>query len=162
MGCVILVAAGNDSGSVSFPGKLPNVLTVAASNEFDEPKTRISQDGENWWGSNFGLEVDIAAPGVHNYTTDISGTDGYNAGGAVDADYVDNFNGTSSSTPIVAGVAALVLSANPNLREAQVRRILKESADKVGQVIYFNNRSDLMGYGRVNALRAVELAIVAV
>ncbi len=157
-GCVIVIAAGNDDDPVTFPGTLPNVLTVAASNEFDEPKTPTSADGETWWGSNFGPEVDIAAPGVHNYTTDIVGADGYNTGGALDANYVANFNGTSSSTPIVAGVAGLVLSANPNLREAQVRQILKQTADKVGRVIYTNGRNDRMGYGRVNALRAVERA----
>ena len=157
-GCVIIVAAGNDAGPVDFPGTLPNVLTVSASNEFDQPKTKTSADNETWWGSNFGPEVDVAAPGVHNYTTDIVGADGYNAGGALDGDYVSNFNGTSSATPIVAGVAALVLSANPNLREAQVRRLIKQTADKVGQVIYTNGRNDQMGNGRVNALRAVESA----
>jgi subtilisin family serine protease len=137
-------------------------LTVAASNEFDEPKTHISADGENWWGSNFGPEADIAAPGVHNYTTDISGSEGYNSGGTLDGDYVSNFNGTSSATPIVAGVSALVLSANLNLREAQVRRILKQTADKVGQVVYTNGRNDKMGHGRVNALKAVQAALTTV
>jgi subtilisin family serine protease len=158
-GCVIVIAAGNHSGPVEFPATLPNVLTVSASNEFDEPKTKTSADGEDWWGSNFGPEVDVAAPGVNNYTTDISGTAGYNTGGtALDDDYVSNFNGTSSATPIVAGVAALVLSANPNLREASVRRIIKQTADKVGQVVYTNGRNDRMGNGRVNAKKAVQMA----
>jgi subtilisin family serine protease len=157
-GCVILVAAGNDSGPVDFPGHLPDVLTVSASNEFDEPKTFTSADGENWWGSNFGPAVDLAAPGVHNYTTDILGADGYNTGGTLDADYVSNFNGTSSATPIVAGIAALVLSVNPGLTEEQVRRLLKQTADRVGQVVYANGRNDQMGNGRVNALRAVQAA----
>jgi subtilisin family serine protease len=102
--------------------------------------------------------VDIAAPGVHNYTTDISGEGGYNPGGNLDSNYISDFNGTSSATPIAAGVAALVLSANPNLREAQVRRILKQTADKVGQVVYNNGRNDQMGNGRVNAVKAVETA----
>lgn len=157
-GCVILVAAGNDSGPVDFPGHLAEVLTVSASNEFDEPKTFNSADGEDWWGSNFGPAVDIAAPGVHNYTTDIVGADGYNSGSTFDADYVRDFNGTSSATPIVAGIAALVLSVNPNLMEEQVRRLLKQTADQVGQVVYANGRNDKMGNGRVNALRAVQHA----
>lgn len=157
-GCVVVVAAGNENGPVSFPGDLPNILTVSASNEDDKPKTCTSSDGEFWWGSNFGPEVDVAAPGVHNYTTDIVGAGGYNEGPALDADYVANFNGASSATPIVAGVAGLVLSVNPNLREAQVRRIIKQTADKVGQVVYTNGRNDRMGHGRVNALRAVERA----
>jgi subtilisin family serine protease len=158
-GCVIVMAAGNDSGAVAFPATLPNVLTVSASNEFDEPKTRISADGEKWWGSNFGREVDVAAPGVHNFTTDIAGAGGANpGGGTLDPDYVSNFNGTSSSTPIVAGIAGLVLSVKPTLREEQVRRLLKTTADKVGHVVYANGRNDQMGDGRVNALRAVQTA----
>ena len=142
---------------MAFPANLPNVLAISASNEFDQPKTKTSADGETWWGSNFGPEVDLAAPGVHNFTTDIVGQDGSNPGGA-DADYVNNFNGTSSATPIVAGVAGLVLSVNPNLTEAQVRRLLTQTADKVGQVVYTNGRNNQMGQGRVNALRAVQAA----
>ena len=62
-GCVVVMAAGNDSGPVAFPANLPNVLAVSASNEFDQPKTKNSADGvETWWGSNFGQEVDVAAP----------------------------------------------------------------------------------------------------
>jgi thermitase len=161
-GCVILVAAGNESAPVSFPATLDNVLTISASNEFDEPKTKSSADGETWWGSNFGPQVDLAAPGVHNYTTDIVGADGYNTGGPLNPDYVANFNGTSSATPIVAGIAGLILSVNPNLREEQVRRLLKQTADKVGHVVYANGRNDQMGNGRVNALRAVQDAVTFV
>ena len=157
-GCVVLMAAGNDSGPVAFPANLPNVLAISASNEFDQPKTKTSADGETWWGSNFGPEVDLAAPGVHNFTTDIVGQDGDNPGEALNADYINNFNGTSSSTPIVAGVVGLVLSANPNLTEAQVRRLLTQTADKVGQVVYTNGRNNQMGQGRVNALRAIQAA----
>lgn len=162
-GCVIVIAASNDDGPVVFPATLPNVLTVSASNEYDEPKTKTSADGEQWWGSCFGPEVDVAAPGVHNYTTDISGAAGYNeGGGALNDDYFATFNGTSSATPLVAGVAALILSANPNLREASVRRVIKQTADKVGQVIYTNGRNDRMGNGRINARKAVEMAPTAV
>ena len=98
----------------------------------------------------------MAAPGVHNYTTDIIGVDGYNDGGAFNPDYVKDFNGTSSATPIVAGIVGLILSVNPNLKEEQVRRLLKQTADKVGHVVYANGRNDQMGNGRVNALRAVQ------
>ncbi|HEY3494976.1 MAG TPA: S8 family serine peptidase [Polyangiaceae bacterium] len=154
-GCVIVVAAGNASSSVLFPGNLPNVLTVSASNEFDEFKTKSSRDGETWWGSNFGPEVDVAAPGVHNWTTDISGGAGYATGGYTD------FNGTSSATPIVAGACGLVLSLNPSLTEAQVRQIIKDSADKVGPLAYTNGRNDQFGSGRLNCRAALQLAMPA-
>ncbi|MGD1957836.1 MAG: S8 family serine peptidase [Fulvivirga sp.] len=156
-GCIIVIAAGNDSRPVDFPGNLKEILTVSASNEYDEPKTWSSADGETWWGSNFGDAVDVSAPGVHNYSTDISGIDGYNDGSrGVDKNYVDNFNGTSSSTPIVAGCAGLILSANPDLTEAQVRKIIVSNTDKVGQVNYDANGHNVqMGYGRLNVLKSV-------
>jgi subtilisin family serine protease len=156
---VVVIAAGNEAARTSFPATLPGVLCVSASNEFDEPKTKTSHDGENWWGSNFGPEVSLAAPGVHNYTTDISGIAGYNRGPS-HPNYVPDFNGTSSSTPIVAGAAALVLSANPDLTEAEVRTILMETADKVGSVPYDEKgHNRFMGYGRLNVLAAIERAL---
>lgn len=157
-GCVVVVAAGNDSGAVSFPANEPGVLTVSASNHDDEPKTRASSDNETWWGSNFGPEVDLAAPGVLNFTTDITGAAGSNPGGDLDGNYLKNFNGTSSAAPIVAGIAGLVLSVNPALTETQVRLLLTQTADKVGQVVYTNGHNEHMGQGRVNALKAVQAA----
>jgi len=157
-GSVVVIAAGNSNNLHDFPSNLDDVLTVSASNEFDEPKTKTSRDGETWWGSNFGPKIDVSAPGVHNYTTDNSGTKGYNSSHGADGDYVHNFNGTSSSTPIVAGAVGLVLSANADLTEQEVRDIIRQSADKVGPIQYVNGRNERMGYGRLNVLRAVELA----
>ena len=149
LGCVICFAAGNDNGSVSYPGSLSEVFTVAACNEFGERKSPTSQDGENWWGSNFGPEVDIAAPGVHITTTDISGGRGYSPD-----NYTSTFNGTSAATPHVAGVAGLILSVNPNLTVAQVEEILRETATDIDSVGYDN----FTGFGRVNAFAAVQRA----
>ena len=157
-GAVVVIAAGNDDGPVEFPATLPGIIAVAASNEYDEPKTKHSRDGESWWGSGFGPEIAVSAPGVHNYTTDITGASGYNSGGGIDSNYSSDFNGTSSATPIVAGAAAMVLSANPQLSEADVRAILVETADKVGGVRYVDGRNDRMGHGRINVLKAVRLA----
>lgn len=152
-GCVIVIAAGNQFSDVSFPGTLPNVLTVSASNEFDEAKSPTSRDGETWWGTNHGANVSVAAPGVHNLTTDISGAAGY-----VGGDYDPKFNGTSSSTPIVAGACGLVLSANGNLSEADVRSIIQRTADKVGPFPYVDGRNDFFGNGRLNVLAAIQAA----
>ncbi len=153
LGCVIVIAAGNAAGPVTFPANIANVIAVSASNEFDEFKTRTSRDGEHFWGSCYGPEISVAAPGVHNLTTDISGRGGYDA-----RDYDPTFNGTSSATPIVAGACGLVLSARPGLREDAVRQIIAASADKVGAAPYVNGRNDFFGYGRLNVLRAVQEA----
>lgn len=158
-GCVVVVAAGNDDDRVQFPASLPDVLTVGASNQFDEPKTSTSRDGEYWWGSNYGPEVDLVAPGVFMYTTDIMGVGGYSDGFALDANYTDTFSGTSAATPLVAGAAALVLSLAPHLKESEVRQILCQTADKVGSRRYVNGRDDRMGYGRLNVLAAVQEAL---
>ena len=163
-GCVICVAAGNANLPIGFPADLSNVLTVTASNEFDQPKTPTSGDGETWWGSSYGAPADVAAPGVHNYTTDISGAAGYSTGGvdlagrAYAANYTPNFNGTSSATPIVAGAAALCLAVTPGLKESQVRQIIRSTADKVGGVYDASGFNPRMGQGRLNVYKAVKLA----
>jgi len=91
--------------------------------------------------SNTGNNIDLAAPGCVGNTTTKGG--GYGAP-----------CGTSFSAPIVAGVAALVLSMNPSLSPAQATGILKQSADDRGPAGW----DPAYGYGRVNAARAVQSA----
>ena len=103
--------------------------------------------------------------GLGMLTTDQIGAAGYDAG-----NFTNNFGGTSSSTPLVAGVAALVLSANPDLTAQQVKRILQDTADKIvdndpdpqlgirGGTYDSNGHSQWFGYGKVNAAKAVRLA----
>ena len=157
-GCVVLFASGNNNSSVSFPATLDNVIAVGAGSMCDERKSPSSCDGENWWGSNYGNEIDVIAPGVKIYTTDISGSAGYDSG-----DYKADFNGTSSACPNAAGVAALVLSLNPNLSQLEVREILQKSTDKPSGYSYSNKIygtwNNQVGYGRLNANRAVLSAI---
>ena len=148
-GIVFVFPAGNFSSSVSWPASLSvtkPIIAVSATNEWDEFKTTASRDGEDWWGSNFGPEVTVAAPGVHIVTTDIHG-----AGGYVVDDYVANFNGTSSATPHVAGIVALVISRFPSLTAKEVRDRITSTADHLG-LPGFNPQ---FGFGRVNACRAL-------
>jgi subtilisin family serine protease len=150
-GSVVVVAAGNAQSHIQFPGTLAGVVTVGASNEWDARKTRTSQDGEDFWGSNFGDSLTIMAPGVHILTTDISGTAGYTRRNTFDA-----FNGTSAATPFVAASAALVLAVRPDLREADVRQLLGATADPIGHTA--KRWSKYTGHGRVNAFLAVRAA----
>jgi subtilisin-like proprotein convertase family protein len=103
--------------------------------------------------------------GLGMFTTDQLGAAGYDLG-----NFTGNFGGTSSATPVVAGVAALILSANPDLTAQQVKRILQETADKIvdpeadpqlglrGGTYDDNGHSQWFGYGKVNATKAVQAA----
>lgn len=109
--------------------------------------------------------VDSPLAGLGVFTTDRTGSSGYSSG-----DFTGDFGGTSSATPIVAGVAALILSINPDLTAVDVKRILQETADKITdtnpdpQLGYrkgtYNSAgfSEWFGYGKVNAFKAVQAA----
>jgi len=168
LGCVLLVASGNDnSTTLTFPASNPQVIAVGASTPCDTRKSTTSCDGETNWGSNFGTGLDIVAPGVKIYTTDRRGTAGFNTTPGDAGDYVSNFNGTSAATPNAAGVAALILSANPTLTANQVRQILESTTDKIAGYTFNSNVAgqpngtwnNEVGYGRVNASRAVAAAV---
>lgn len=104
-------------------------------------------------------------PGQGMVTSDRTGSEGYSR----DA-YTTTFGGTSSSCPVVAGVAGLILSANPNLTAREVKQILQETADKIVDTeadpqlglrygtYDSNGHSQWFGYGRVNAFKAVTAA----
>jgi subtilisin family serine protease len=128
---VVTVSAGNEGTVLTTPDD-PNLLTVSATD---------SNDALASW-SNTGTPIDLAAPGVDILTTTMGG--GY---GSV--------SGTSFSAPTTAGVAALVISANPSLSGTQVQQVLKQSADDLGVAGW----DPSYGWGRVNAQRAVNLAI---
>lgn len=156
-GSVIAIAAGNKSTAVQYPATLPEVLCVGASNEWDEQKTTTSRDGETWWGSCFGPQMSLVAPGVHIATTDIAGPAGYTPD-----DYTLTFNGTSSATPHVAAAAALVLSVAPKLTEKEVRDILTGEAAKLtadGLLDPKRKWNKEMGWGRLDIHAALRRAL---
>ncbi len=180
-GCIVVFASGNYNGSIIYPANSnPDILTVGAISLCGERKSPLSCDGE-MWGSNYGKQLDIVAPGVLIPTTDIQGSFGYNpnnhihvnlGGNKVNSDYTNRdytiwFTGTSSACPHVSGVAALVLSANPNLTGQEVRDIIEKTAQKVRPDLYSYNSdqshsngtwNNEMGYGLVDAYAAVRMA----
>lgn len=135
--------------AILFPAAYPEAISIGASSDKD-CRADYSQ---------IGPELDFVAPssaGPLNQgitTTDLIGTQGYNSSG----DYVSTFGGTSSATPLAAGIAALVLSRDPNLTRKEVRGILKDTVDKIGPKAYDEDgRNDRYGFGRLNAGRAVQ------
>lgn len=172
-GCVLLFAAGNGNESVDNDGyaSYSRVIAVAASND-REKRSVYSDYGKAIWcafpSNDFPNSNGVAplTPGI--WTTDRTGVAGYNSGNEPEADptgnYTHSFGGTSSACPGAAGVAALVLSRNPDLRVEQVREILKQCCDRIDEAngqYGTDGRSPFYGYGRLNARKAVELAVPA-
>jgi subtilisin family serine protease len=167
-GCVICWAAGNGNESVDNDGyaSYSRVMAIAASN--DRSKRSVYSDFGNaiWCAFPSNDAVPSLTPGI--WTTDRTGAACYNPGNLSEGDatgnYTNSFGVTSSSCPGVAGVAALILARNPELRCDQVRDVIRQSCDPIdletGQYDA-NGRSPFYGYGRVNAVKAVEQAVPA-
>lgn len=156
-GLVLFGSSGN-SNMQKFdycPASHPCVIAVGAASPCGSKKSTVSCDGEYWWGSNWGPDiqddpaaVDVMAPTILP-TTDIMGAGGYTAN-----DYHMQFNGTSCSCPYAAGVAALLLSKYPSLTPAEVRMILTSTATDM--TIDGGEGWDMYtGYGLVNASAAL-------
>lgn len=165
-GCVIVFAAGNYNRDINDPANgtidgfaiHPNVIAVAASNSCDVKSNY----------SNFGDAISICAPssgagGWGILTSDVTDPAGGAARGYATGAYTYDFGGTSSACPLVAGIAALVLSVAPQLTAAQVKKLLESTARKIGKATDYdaNGHSRLYGYGCVNALAAVRAALRA-
>ena len=151
-------------------GAHPDVITVSACTSLNKKALY----------SNWGKEITVAAPSSNFDPTTYSKLPGrgitttdneyYGDDFTPGKRYTSSFGGTSSATPLVAGVCALVKSANPALTAAEIREILQQNTDKiedqdmdtlygVNKGDYHNGHSEWFGYGRVNAHRAVQDAI---
>ncbi|MGB6167371.1 MAG: S8 family serine peptidase [Geitlerinemataceae cyanobacterium] len=160
----------------------PDVITVSASTSLAKksaysnwgPNISVSAPSNNappgMWLQSTGFvstapEIKQYLPGLGVFTADRLGAAGYSPD-----DYTNNFGGTSSACPVVAGVAALVLSVNPDLTAFQVKQILQQNTDKIidsDPDPQFGTRhgsydkrghSQWFGYGKVNAYKTVQAA----
>ena len=173
-----------NNGYVHFPSNVDvsGVLTVGASDRYDlkafysplgNPSSLNNQLIDIVAPSHRAYSAQIAGETYEAWSIDIPGSAGWNSvhetdggnlpiigsilpnTGVNNLDYTGRFGGTSYACPQVAGVAALMLSINPNLTQQQVFDILTTNADKVGGYTYTSGRSNELGFGRLNAYRAV-------
>lgn len=132
-GIVMIAAAGNDNTNTPYyPAAYTNVIAVASTDQGD---TKSSF-------SNYGSWIDIAAPGRGIYTTSAGSNSSY-----VSA------SGTSMATPLVAGLAALILSNEPGLTPAQLKNRLQQTSDDIDALN--PNYNGQLGAGRINAAKAL-------
>lgn len=136
-GVVMVAAAGNwASEEISYPAALAKVIAVSATDR---------EDGLADFSS-YGPQIDVCAPGDEIYSTF---WDPYKG-----STYTE-MSGTSMASPMVAGLAALLLSKNPKLTNEDVRQILEVSATDLGDPGW----DPMFGHGRIDVYKALTLSL---
>lgn len=160
-GVLLIHAAGNDAKNIDTTFNYPspgfvkdgkrasNWITVGASGPNNEKPNSLTASFSNYGKS----EVDVFAPGVRIYAT-VPGGNTYR-----------DLQGTSMASPVVAGVAAMILQYYPNLSAQQVKMVIEKSAQKPETKVKNPetqeevNLGDISKYGGVvNAYEAIKLA----
>jgi subtilisin family serine protease len=125
--------------TLGTPADADSMLAVGAVDSFNVIAP-FSACGPTYDGR---TKPEVVARGVHDYMAGASATDTYGPG-----------SGTSFSTPLVAGAAALLMEAHPEWSAMQVRRALMETADRAG------SPGDRYGWGRINTAAALSRTAV--
>jgi subtilisin family serine protease len=135
-GCVVVAAMGNEEANLdnetvyNYPSKHAKVLAVGA----------VDKNGKRAYFSNFGDYKQVMAPGVDILST--YPTSNY-----------ELLDGTSMATPFVAGLAALVKSANPHLTPAEVIDIIRQTSTSA------SSYGSEFGFGIIDAEKAAKKAL---
>jgi subtilisin family serine protease len=158
-GCIVVAASGDyysNTTTIDFPARMEGVIAVGA----------IKKDGSIQDYCQRGSDLDLVAPsGLPEMQGDVVTTDrmldfGYNpyrvpsGPDLSDHNYTQKFGGTSASCAEVSGVAALLLSLQPNLTNSEVRNILFSTAHDLGAT----GKDNTFGYGLVDAYAALKVA----
>jgi len=130
-GAIIFASAGNENNSLPhYPSSYDNVISVAATNQSDQKASF----------SCYGSSVDISAPGVSIM-------------GAIPGGFYAQWDGTSFSCPMSAGLACLILAAEPEWTNVQIMNQIFETCDDIDAIN--PGYAGLLGYGRINAGNAI-------
>jgi subtilisin family serine protease len=132
-GCVLVCAAGNDGISeVIYPAAYNGVLSVGNTNQNDAKSA----------SSNYGKDLDVCAPGSGIYATWQEASSPY-----------ISISGTSMASPLVAGLAGLVVDKFPNYTPLQIIEQIRVNADNIDNLN--TSYANLLGSGRINAFKAL-------
>lgn len=156
-GLVVVAAAGNagpDPETISSPGIVPEILTIGASDDkntlerADDDIADFSSRGPTPGGV---TKPDVVAPGTDIVSLRVKGSylDKMAGEGVINDSYI-SLSGTSMATPIVAGVAAQLLQADPTLTPEQVKQLITDTAESLGE------EANAEGHGLVNAAAAYD------
>lgn len=133
-GVFIAAAAGNDNSSVYYPAAYEKYVCAVSATDYNDQRTVYS---------NFGWELDVAAPGdsiISTYPVALTPT-GFPP--------YKNGDGTSFASAYVAGFAALIKSLKPSLKPGEIMDIIRYSADDVNASVY-PGRDQFLGFGRID------------
>lgn len=140
-GILCIAAAGNDNVStVFYPAGYTNVMSVASTGNGGSNDQKSSF-------SNYGSWIDISAPGANIRST-------------VPTNNYAILSGTSMACPLVAGLAGLIHSINPNLTPAQIENCIESTAVNINSSN--SNYTNLLGAGRIDAQAATACALATV
>jgi len=153
---VIVASAGNDGAAVDYPAAYDAYCLAVAATDYNDERVTLensSDDPRYKWESNYGPEIDVAAPGARIISTVPTWFWG--------PDYIPYAwgDGTSMATPYVAGLAALIKSVKPHLSAAQIMNVIRYSADDVN---FVNNLGidNYIGFGRINSAKALVPTVI--
>ncbi len=135
-GCLLVAISGNYGiEQIAYPAAFDTVIAVGATDSNDQ----------RWYGSNYGDDLELVAPGVGIHST--IRNNGY-----------ESWTGTSMAAPHVSGVAALMWSQNPKVayNNAKIREVLRNTAVDLGS----SGKDKYYGYGKVNAYAAATSGVV--
>jgi hypothetical protein len=146
LGVTVVAAAGNNGcNCLSYPADYPEVISVGASTSTDTTASF----------SSYGSNLDVIAPGTSG---DVCSTF-YTSTNATSA-YSCAYSGTSFSTPITAGMIALLIQQYPGLSPGTIQSIIEESADKTA-AMGSSNFTLQQGYGRIDVAKALGLVTIS-
>jgi len=137
-GITVVAAAGNEGSSVYYPAAYPETIAVSA----------VGRNNTKTAYSNYGPEIDIAAPGG-DYGESIISTWGYYQNGKAIADY-NGMIGTSMAAPHVSGAAALLVASGISDPE-EIKSRLVNTARELGE----KGKDNYYGYGLVDVYGAL-------